>query len=107
MDGGAHPAGGGPALEAAGRLRARALPLRATAACLGADGAPPGLVARCNAALLLHLAAVVAPARLRRQLDGCAHDGPCACAANPVTILGERREVYASGPRSERLWRGG
>ena len=112
MDGSAQPAGGGPArgdahnaLDAAGRLRARALPLRATAACLGADGAPPELVACCNAALLLHLAAVVVPARLRRQLDGCAHDGACACAANPVTILGERREVYASGPRSERLWR--
>ena len=79
------------------------VPPRAHSALLGADGAPAALVARCNTPLFMHLAAVVAPLGLRRQLH-CTHTGECACSANPVFILGRRREVYASGARSSRLW---
>ena len=50
------------------------VPLRAHTALLGDDGAPAALVARCNTPLLMHLAAVVAPASLRRQLS-CTHTG--------------------------------
>ena len=50
------------------------VPLRAHTALLGDDGAPAALVARCNTPLLMYLAAVVAPASLRRQLS-CTHTG--------------------------------
>ena len=79
------------------------VPFRAHTALLGADGAPAALVARCNTPLLMQLAAVGAPASLRRQLR-CTHTGEYSCATNPAFILGRRREVYASGARSTRLW---
>lgn len=79
-------------------------PQRAHTACLGGDGVPAALVARCNSPLLLHLAAVEAPASLRAELPGCRHEEACACSANPVFILGGRRELYASDKRSQRLF---
>ena len=91
-----------PADETA-QVAGLSVPLRAHPALLDDDSAPPALVARCNTPLLMHLAAVGAPLDLRCQLP-CTHTGDCSCAANPVSILGRRREVYASGARSTRLW---
>ena len=42
-------------------------------------------------------------AALRHQLS-YTHTGECACSADPVSILGRRHEVYASGACSTRLW---